>query len=309
MLGGTGFLGAEIARRFLASGSAVTAVARHEPSDPLRIRLAGARFAVADAGDAPRLARLLDDSDHVVHAVGSTLPQESNAAPANDVTSTLPSILTLLDLLRRRPQVALTFISSGGTVYGNPREVPVSESAACHPITSYGVVKLAAEKYIGMYSALYGLRARILRVANVYGPGQPAGRSQGIVGTCLAAVQRGDTVRVFGDGRTVRDYIHVSDVATAVVELARTGGPESVVNVGSGVGHTILDLLGLIAKVSGVEPSVEFSPDRGFDVRAIVLDTTLLTSLIPWRPAAFEEGLRHTWNEPRPQMSVAAHTR
>ena len=295
VLGGTGFIGSEIARRFLAAGSAVTVVARHEPVARVREDLAGAELVCGDAGDPLVLSPLLDRADHVVNAVGSMLPKESNTNPAADAATSLPAIVSILELLRFRPGIRLTHLSSGGTIYGNPKDVPVSESASCDPITSYGVVKLAAEKYIGMYSTLYGLTARILRVSNAYGPFQPSDRSQGVVGAFLTAVSNGKPVHVFGDGSMVRDYVHVTDLARAVVELAQISGGPRVVNVGSGVGHTVLDVVNIVSAVTGVPLAVRHAPDRGFDVRSVVLDIGLLSSLITWNPISFEDGIERCW--------------
>lgn len=297
VLGGTGFMGSEIARAFLAVGSSVTVVARGEPGERWRADLAGAELVLGDVGDPFMLSPLVDRVDHVVHAVGSMLPKESNANPVVDATTTLPAILSLLELLRFRPGTALTHLSSGGTVYGNPTQVPVSEAACCDPITSYGIVKLAAEKYIGMYATLYGVPTRILRIGNAYGPLQPTGRSQGIVATSLAAVRDGTPVRVFGDGTMVRDYVHVGDVAYAAVELARRPDGPRVVNLGSGVGHSVLEVVDIVSRVSGVGLAVEHFPDRGFDVRAIVLDVGVLSGLVAWNPVPLEDGIERTWHD------------
>ncbi len=297
VLGGTGFLGSEIARAFAAAGSSVTVLARRDPGEQWRADLADPELVLADAGDPLALAPLLDRVDHVVHAVGSLLPQESNARPAEDAATTLPALVSMLEILRFRPGVGLTYLSSGGTVYGNPAQLPAKESGRCDPITSYGVVKLAAEKYIGMYSILYGVPTRILRVSNAYGPFQPTGRSQGIVGAFLAAARDGACVRVFGDGSMTRDYVHVSDVAHAVVELARRPGGPRVVNVGSGVGHTVRDVLEIVRCVTDLELAVDHLPDRGFDVRAIVLDIAILSALVTWDPISFKDGIRKTWHD------------
>ena len=248
VLGGTGLIGSEIARAFVTAGSTVTVVARREPVGAVRANLAGACLVTGDASDPLVLAPLLDRADHVVHAVGSMLPKESTASPALDLTTTLPAILSLLDLLRVRPALGLTYISSGGTVYGNPARIPIDERAICDPITSYGIVKLAAEKYIGMYARLYGVPAHILRVANVYGPLQPGDRSQGIIGTFLAALRDRRPVSIFGDGGMTRDYVHVSDVAYAAVELSRRSQASLVANVGTGIGHTILEVLAVASE-------------------------------------------------------------
>jgi UDP-glucose 4-epimerase len=295
VLGGTGFLGSEITRAFLTAGSSVTVLARHQPSGWGRSQIDGAELIQGDVSDPFILSPLLDRVDHVVHAVGAMLPKESNANPAMDVTTTLPAIVSLLELLRHRPAVGLTYLSSGGTVYGNPAQVPVSEASLCHPITSYGVVKLAAEKYIGMYATLYGVPARIARVSNAYGPLQPSGRSQGIIGAFLASARDGSSVQVFGDGKIVRDYIHIDDVAHAVVQLVQRSDGPSVVNVGSGVGHTILDVLAYVGQVTGARMAVDHLPDRGFDVRQIVLDISVLSNLISWSPTPLQEGIERTW--------------
>ncbi|MGO9753239.1 MAG: NAD-dependent epimerase/dehydratase family protein [Solirubrobacteraceae bacterium] len=297
VLGGTGFLGSEVARAFVAAGSSVTVVGRREPGELWRAGLPYTNLVLGDVGDPSVLGALLKRADHVVHAVGSMLPKESNASPAEDAAATLPAILSLLELLRSRPGVGLTFLSSGGTVYGNPTQLPVSERACCDPITSYGVVKLAAEKYIGMYAMLYGLPTRILRIGNAYGPSQPSDRSQGIVGAFLAATRDGTPVRVFGDGSMVRDYVHVGDVAYAVVELARRRSGPRVVNLGSGVGHTVRDVVDIVSAITGVELTVEHLPDRGFDVHAIVLDVSTLSRLVAWNPIPFEEGIKRTWHD------------
>lgn len=299
VLGGTGFLGSEIVRAFLGVGSAVTAVARGDCGEWWHEELPGAEFVVADAGDPCALAPLVNRVDHVVYAVGSMLPQESNSCPAAAVTTTLPAILVLLELLRCRPETGLTHLSSGGTVYGNPSRIPVSESASCDPITSYGVVKLAAEKYVGMYATLYGLPARILRIGNAYGPRQPSGRSQGIVSKLLTAALDGAPFRVFGDGAMVRDYVYVRDVAHAAVELAsRPDGPR-VINLGTGIGHSVLEMVDIVRRVTGARVEVEYFPDRGFDVRAIVLDVDALAQLLLWDPVPLEDGIERTWQAVR----------
>jgi len=213
-------------------------------------------------------------------------------------------LIALLELLRVRPWVGVTQLSSGGTVYGNPARVPVPEDAPCDPITSYGIVKLAAEKYIGMYAALYGVAARILRVGNAYGALQSSGRSQGVVAAVLAAARKGTPVRVFGDGLTVRDYIHVGDVAATTVELAQRADGPRLVNVGTGIGRTILDVVNVVRSVSGAELTVEHVPDRGCDVRAVVLDVGALRSLLDWDPVSLEEGIQRTWRDLHPRRAL-----
>ena len=303
VLGGTGLLGAAVASQFRDAGSKVTIVARH-PFAPGR-QVEGCEAIEGDAANAELLAEVVEQVDHIVYAIGSSNPGESNLDPPADVARTLPPFVQLLESLRRRPEPRLTFFSSGGTVYGEPARIPVSEDARCEPITSYGVTKLCAEHYIGMYRHLYGIRANILRVSNAYGSRQRAERGQGAIGAFLNAVRAGETIRIFGDGTVVRDYVYVDDVARATVALAERGSAASVVNVGSGTGHSLLQLIDIVRSTTGIDPVVQFGPPRSFDVRSIVLDVSRLASLVDWRPTKLEEGVAMIWERSERRWEAA----
>jgi len=295
VLGGTGFIGRAIVRNFLDTDACVRAVARSSrteaslglsPSPSLEL-------IEGDAADPVVLEAVLEGIDRVVYAVGQSLPRESNQHPAHDVVAALPPLLALLEALRHAEGVALTYLSSGGTVYGNPAALPVAESAPCEPITGYGITKLAAEKYIGMYARLHGIESTILRVSNAYGPGQVPGRSQGVVASLMDCIVRGDVASLYGD--SIRDYVYVDDLASAVVQLSRMQTP-LVVNLGSGVGHTLGEVVRAVESAAGSRLRREQLPAREFDVREIVLDVSRLGSLIPWSPRSLEAGVLETWS-------------
>jgi UDP-glucose 4-epimerase len=296
VLGGTGFLGSEIAGRFIDQGSSVAVLARHGPTGIKGEKLRTADLVLGAAEDEEVLERGLEDADHVVHALGCPLPAESNGDPADDLLQTVPTLVRILEMLRRRPGISLTFLSSGGTVYGSPVKVPADESTRCDPITAYGITKLAAEKYIGMYSDRYGIDARILRISNAYGPLQSPERGQGLIAAFLGAARSGHGVRIFGDGTALRDYVTVEDVANAVVQLYRCLDGPRVLNVGSGTGHSVRDVLAIVGHVTGHPLHVDWLPERLFDVKAIVLDVTTLHQLIAWSPVPLEEGIPRIWN-------------
>jgi len=295
VLGGTGFLGVEIAAKYLKEGASVTVLARNPPVGVKSEMLVNAELRLGPAEDPQVLAQAIEDADHVVHALGCPFPAESNDDPVGDLMQTVPTLIGLLELLRRRPSTSLTFLSSGGTVYGNPAKVPADEVTPCDPITVYGITKLAAEKYVGLYSDRFGITTRILRISNAYGPLQSAKRGQGLVAAFLDASTSGQSVKIFGDGTVLRDYVAVEDVAAAEFQLAeRFDGPR-VVNVGNGVGHSVRDVLAIVEHVTGRPLHVEWLPERPFDVRAIVLDVTTLRQLIPWSPMSLEEGISRVW--------------
>jgi UDP-glucose 4-epimerase len=295
VLGGAGFLGSEVVRAFVAAGSSVTVVSRRLPVESRAANVAGASVIVGDATDRTLLEKVLRDADHIVDAVGSPNPSESQRAPAASLVETLPRLLVLLEALRDRTNVGMTYFSSGGTVYGNALRNPIDECTTCEPVTSYGAIKVTAEQHVAMYCRAYGLSARILRVANAYGPTQDAARGQGVVAAVLAAAMSGKSVPIYGDGRAVRDYIHAADVAQAVVRLAAVPDGPRVFNVGTSVGHSTRDVLRIVEQASGRSVPFDDQPARGFDIRRSVLDTALLASWVEWHPRTLEEGIAETW--------------
>lgn len=292
---GAGFLGSNIARRLVEDGFEVTVAGRSQPRPELSQLVVGATVLVQDLTTMSAVEGLIDTVDHVVYALGSSSPAESVIDPARDISLVLPPVVRLLDLLRRRPMVGITFVSSGGAVYGNIGGYRADESVPPQPISSYGILKLTAERYVTMYSNLYGIPATILRVSNVYGPGQPWSKGQGVVATLMHCAMSGSTFTVFGAGDNVRDYVFVDDVARAVSDLVATGRGHVVLNAGSGVGHSITDVLKLVEDVSGRAIPVEHRAARSFDVDSIVLDISRISERIQYAPTDLYEGLTLTW--------------
>jgi len=292
---GAGFIGTHVAQALAERGVQARVMTRSPLDDERVARLAGAELVIADASVRPALTSAAAGVDHVFFCAGGLMPAESNLDPAADVSLALPPVLNMLETLRGHPGPGLTFVSSGGTVYGPPERVPVAEDHPTEPLTSYGIMKLAAEKYVLMYERLYDLHARVLRCANVYGPYQRAARGQGFIAAVLDRVRTGRPVVVYGDGLNVRDFVYAPDVARVMADLATVRDGPRVLNVGSGRGVSLRDVLAAVAKVTGIEPELDRHPDRGFDVRENVLDVTALRSLVDAPSTSLEEGIRATW--------------
>jgi UDP-glucose 4-epimerase len=297
VLGGTGLIGAAVARAFLDARWDVTALARHKPDPRCADALEGAAVIVGDALSPVDLHDALDGADHVVDALGAPHPAASARAPVAQFDAEVPSVLEILDELRQRPGVSFTYFSSGGAIYGNAETLPVSERTECNPISPYGVTKLAAERYVLMASRRDGVPVRILRVANAYGHRQKPRTGQGLVAALLHAAVTASTVDLFGDGETLRDYVDVRDVAAATVQLADSDATELVVNVGSGVGHRVDDVLALAEAVTGTTIEVRRLEARPTDVRAVVLDVERLAALMAWQPISLEAGMADVWSQ------------
>lgn len=300
MLGGTGLIGAAIARACLDAAIEVAVLARHSPDPVTSMLFDGATVRVGSATDPVALRSVLDGADHVVDALGTPHPAASVRDPVAQFDAEVPILLSVLDLMKELPGAAFTFLSSGGAIYGDVARLPVREETECHPLSPYGVTKLAAEGYALMASKSSDLDVRILRIANAYGSRQRAGTGQGLVASLLSAASTGDEVRIFGDGSAVRDYVEVRDVASCVVQLCAIAGGDPILNVGSGVGHRIDEVVQVVEEVTGRAIAVTHAPARPSDPRAVVLDVERLRGLVDWRPMALRDGIAAAWSTRRP---------
>lgn len=297
VLGGGGFLGAHLTASLLAAGHSVRVLERPGRARPAELSAnAGLDWQEGDFSHAEDVRRALEGVDTVFHLISTTLPQSSNDDPAFDVRSNLLATLGLLEQLRAFPQVKLIFVSSGGTVYGVPAAVPIPETHPTDPTCSYGIVKLAIEKYLALYRILHGLDYRILRLANPYGPGQQATRAQGVVGVFLARIALGELIEVWGDGSVVRDYLYVGDVVTALMRAAEYDGETRIFNIGSGQGNSVREIIAAVEAATGKAAEVRYTPGRKFDIPVSVLDIARARAELDWSPrTGLAEGLRLTY--------------
>ncbi len=191
----------------------------------------------------------------------------------------------------------VVFFSSGGTVYGPTSREPIAESHATNPIGCYGVTKLAAEKYVSVFASRHGLRASILRCSNPYGERQDPRASQGAVTVFLNRAATGEPIQIWGDGEVVRDYIHVSDLVEAAARVVERGGePVTLLNVGSGVGVSLNELVATIRRVTGLNARVAYQAARPVDVPWNVLDIREARSLLRYAPTiSLDAGVGRTW--------------
>jgi len=295
VLGGGGFLGGHIVEALQAEGLAVRVF------DRVLRRATAARIAAdtewheGDFGNRGDVAAALKDCDVAFHLVATTVPRSSNEDPVHDLESNLLPTVRFLAAAVECGVKKVVFASSGGTVYGIPRTVPISESHQTQPLCSYGIHKLAIEQYLHLYYSLHGLAYSVLRLANPFGERQRSDSSQGAVAVFLDQALRGEEVTVWGDGCAVRDYVYVGDVARAFCLAATHQSPTGVFNVGSGKGHSVNELLVSIETLLGRAVPRRYSPGRPFDVPVNVLDIGLAGRELGWQPrVTFQEALDRT---------------
>ena len=285
IMGGLGFIGSHLARELLSVGYRVKIFDKRYNSRHL---IADIEHEVeVEEGDIGKLEDVLaslKEADIVISLIHTTVPGSSMEDPAYDVYSNIASYVKWLGALHRTEVKRIIYISSGGTVYGIPHRVPIGEDHPTDPICSYGITKLAIEKYVAMYSHMYGIRYRICRPSNVYGEGQHLTLGQGAIGVFLSECLRGRAVEIWGDGEVVRDYLYVADLADAIVRLIGHEGDGRVFNISTGTGHSLNQLIKIMADNLKLEVKVNYKEARPYDVPVSVLDSSRLRNETDWTP-------------------------
>ena len=296
VLGGAGFIGSHLAEALLQAGHRVRIFDRpHLDRLPTFLQRREFEVFTGDFLNPYVLSAALEGNEIVFHLVSTTLPKTSNDNPVYDVESNVVGTLRLLELCRSQGVRKVVFASSGGTVYGVPRTVPIDESHPTDPICSYGIHKLMIEKYLQLNHRVHGLDYCVVRPPNLYGPRQRLDIAQGAVAVFLDRALHGKPIQVWGDGSVMRDYLYVEDAAEALVKAAAFEGEPKVFNIGSGVGTTLKQLIKEIEALLGRPVPVEYSAARTLDVPANVLDASLARRLLGWTPrTSLAEGLRRT---------------
>ncbi len=288
LLGG-GFIGTVLARQLAAAGRTVHVLAHR----PVSANFPQVHWHCGDLQDRELLMQILPACGTVVHLASETTPGVSARQPTLEVGNLLPT-LTLLEILPRFPDTHLIYFSSGGTLYGNPLQLPVAEDAPYAPLSYHGAGKAAQEMFLQAFRT-QGRAATVVRPANAYGPGQPLKAGFGLVRTILEHFRRGTPLEIWGNGEAVRDFVFVDDVAAACVLLVERPGDNGTYNVGSGAGLSINELICCAGRVCGHDLQVMHRSARRSDVDKVVLDISRLRE-IGWKPRVnLEEGLRRTW--------------
>jgi UDP-glucose 4-epimerase len=293
VLGGAGFIGSHLCRGLLEAGHAVR-VFEKEGVNLANIAEIYARLEIVedDFSDSHGVRDALKGMDAVFHLVGTTIPQSSNEDVVFDVMTNLVPTLNLIDGCRARGVKKILFASSGGTVYGVPDRLPIAEDHPTRPISAYGVQKLSVEKYLEVFRRMSGSDYAVLRIANPYGGRQRPDAKHGAVAVFVNKALRGEPIEIWGDGKTVRDFIHVSDVVKAFLAALNANGASRIYNVGSGRGHTLLELVARIEDSLGRPVARKFLDSRAVDVPANVLSIERAGKELGWAPeVSFADGV------------------
>lgn len=290
MLGANGFIGSRVSIRAASRGFHVIALdpfRRGADSDwhPRIKRVAG------DATDYSLIERLASRSEVVVDCLPDSNPLESEQLLPDDLVTLQRRKFALAQALEASGGGALyIYLSSGGAVYGNSAKAISSEDDELHPLSAYGKLKVALETQLR--NCFDPQRLLIIRPANLYGVPLRARRPQGLVDAALRAALSGSTLPVYGDGLMVRDYLHVDDAADVILQLIDQPIRYSVLNLGTGRGISVLEVLHTVERASGERIAVEHRDSPPGFPRTSVLDINRISSVVEnFNPRDLSEGV------------------
>jgi UDP-glucose 4-epimerase len=295
--GGAGFIGTHLVDRLITAGHKVRVLDRI-PIEvrPTWLESAQIEYLMGDFSDHSLIDVALKDIDIVYHLASTTIPASSNIDPIFDVQSNLIGTLSLLQIALTAGVKKVIFVSSGGTVYGKPKFLPIKENDPTDPICSYGITKLAIEKYLIMFQELHGLDYLVFRLANPFGERQRPG-AQGAIAAFLQKLINGQPIEIWGDGSVVRDYIHIDDVVDVLVRGVNYSGNTRLFNLGSGRGRSLNEIIETLREVTGKPVECVYKNARPLDVPKSVLDIALVKQEFDWTPNNdFSDEIRKTWN-------------
>ena len=300
--GGAGFIGSHVSDRLLAERHRVIAV-----DDLTTGRIAnlgeargyGKEFTffnmdVRAEGLLPLFER--HRPEVVMHLAAQSGVRPSLGDPAHDASVNIMGLLNVLECCVKTGVRKVVFAASGGTIYGEPKKLPVKETAAAgaHPQSPYGISKKIGVDYLAFYQRHRGVDYTALALANAYGPRQDPTGEAGVISVFTSKMLVGEAPAIFGDGNQTRDYVFVDDTVHAFA-LAMDKGSGKLINVGTGIETSVNALYRMIADATGFGQVPGHGPLPPGEIRRIALDNSLANQALGWRPwTHLEDGIKET---------------
>lgn len=297
-IGGAGFIGSNIIRRMQHDDYEIHVC---EPIGANIQRLYGLEVLIHHAllSDIEKINSIIENFniDIVVHLVSTLIPGSTYEDCKKEYKDVIFPSIELMELCAQKG-IRFVYFSSGGTVYGNRNDVlPFTETDAMNPISYYGWSKQMMENSIQFMHRTVGLDYLVVRPSNPYGHGQNLYGKQGLVAVAMGKLLRNEEIEVWGDGSAVRDYIYVDDLARIFVKLIEEDVHNTTLNIGSGRGYSVNDVLAFLKIVTGRELKIVYQNPRPVDVSSMVLDTSRLKGLISYEVTPFMDGIKKYYEE------------
>ena len=296
--GACGFVGSNLALR-LANSSNYELVGIDDLSQGNKDYVSGLdlKLCHSDIRDFDSILQEFEGVDTVIHLAAAGSVVQSVKDPLFNFSVNVQGTLNVLRACAHNRVKKVIFSSTGGALMGNTNP-PVSESSLPKPISPYGASKLCCEAYCNAFASCYGLETICLRFANVYGPNSY--HKSGVINTFFKKIKRNENLTIFGDGSSTRDYIHVDDLVSAILNAIHypVSGNE-IFHIATGREVSIVELGQLALNVSGAQDiSLDFLPSRTGEVERNFADYEKARNKLSFRPKiSIENGLKQLWDD------------
>lgn len=295
VFGANGFIGRALVHRLIRQQQRVVAFSRSFPLNYGEIMGGAVETRTVNFVDTLSVHAVMHDITDVVQLVNSSSPGLGNSRTSDDLQNNVAPHIAFIESCLTNGIARFIFVSSGGTVYGEPQYVPIDEMHPVRPINSYGLTKMIVEQYLRMLSRGSTMSSISLRVSNPFGPGQSTKKGQGLIASILRNEALGLPTTILGDGSAERDYLYIDDLVDGLVAALDAPVMHEEINVGSGVGRSILDVVAAVERSLGKSLLLEYASSRPTDTQSNVLDCAKAERLLGWRPQIdFEEGVDRT---------------
>jgi UDP-glucose 4-epimerase len=291
--GGAGFIGSHLVDLLLSADWKVVVVDDLSTGDARRVA-PGATLEVVDITDRDALEKVVDKAKPaaVFHLAAQASVTRSVSDPGRDCEINVRGTLNVLEAATTH-RAPVVFTSTGGALYGDRAPLPTPEDMIPAPISPYGASKWAAEAYVTTWREANGIPHAVARLANVYGPRQNPQGEAGVVAIFSHHLWRGATPTLFGFGKPTRDYVHVHDVARALVAALGHGG---VFNISTGVETPVARLFELLRAAANASVEGELAPLRDGELERSCIDASRARTQLGWQAEiSLEEGLAATY--------------
>ena len=305
-IGGAGFIGSNLVKRFCKSGSFKVTVIEPETASVMRLDGLQVEIVRASLANVEAVEQIIANKriDTVVHLVSTLIPGSGYEDFKRELTDMVFPSIRIMEYCARF-DIKLVYFSSGGTVYGNRTTMqPFVETDDMAPISYYGWSKQMMENSILFKNRTEKLRYLIVRPSNPYGHGQNLYGRQGLVAVAIGKILNGQPVEVWGDGSAIRDYIYIDDLAEVFFQLIDNNVSNETVNIGSGRGYSVNDVLAFLKIISKVDFKIKYENARPMDVSNMVLDTEKMHKFTNVELTPMLEGVSMFYEESKKNQNI-----
>ncbi len=296
VFGANGFIGKN-AVKFLSNYSDYEVIALSRKFDKSIEEYPNVTYKIVDLLDPFQVISAVENIDVVIQLVSTSSPGMMNQFLEEDIYNNVIPHISFIRICLSAKVKRIIFLSSGGTVYGQPKYLPIDENHPTDPLSSHGISKLMTEKYYGLFAQTEEqLDYVILRVSNPFGPHQIFKKSQGLIAAVIDKIKYKQDVLVYGDGTAERDYIYIDDLMSAIVKVIETTDIScEIFNIGSGQGKSVNEIIKAMETVMGQDIPIRYIAQRNSDVKKNILDIAKAKKYLKWEPSYnFENALKET---------------